>query len=69
MNRITKVHILYGGPATPAIQCALRLFDSFTSETTKINYQFLNVIVMDSLETNVSCELEFGLINKPNTCN
>ena len=28
--------------ATPAIQCALRLFDSFNSETTKINYQFLN---------------------------
>ena len=26
----------------PAIQCALRLFDSFNSETTKINYQFLN---------------------------
>ena len=23
------------------VQCALRLFDSFNSETTKINYQFL----------------------------
>ena len=41
MNRTTEVHIIVWR-ATPAIQCALRLFDSFTCETTKINYQFLN---------------------------
>ena len=41
MNRITEAHI-FVWRATTAIQCALRLFDSFTSETTKINYQFLN---------------------------
>ena len=41
MNRITEAHI-FVWRATPAIQCALRLFDSFNSETTKINYQFLN---------------------------
>ena len=40
MNRITEAHI-FVWRATPAIQCALRLFDSFNSETTKINYQFL----------------------------
>ena len=39
------VNILELGPfgPMPAIQCALRLFHSFTNETTKINYQFLNV--------------------------
>ena len=36
MNRITEVHIF--------VQCALRLFDSFNSETTKINYQFLIIV-------------------------
>ena len=41
MNRITEAHI-FVWRATPAIQCALRLFDSFNSETTKIKYQFLN---------------------------
>ena len=41
MKRITKAHI-FVWRAMPAIQCALRLFDSFNSETTKINYQFLN---------------------------
>ena len=40
MDRITEAHI-FVWRATPAIQCALRLFDSFNSETTKINYQFL----------------------------
>ena len=28
----------------PAIQCALRLFHSFTNETAKINFQFLQFI-------------------------
>ena len=41
MNRITEAHI-FVWRATPAIQCALRLFDSFNSENTKINYQLLN---------------------------
>ena len=40
MNRITEAHI-FVWRATLARQCALRLFDSFNSETTKINYQFL----------------------------
>ena len=29
--------------AMPSIQCALGLFHLFTNETTKINYQFLNM--------------------------
>ena len=49
MNRITEAHI-FVWRATPAIQCALRLFDSFNSETTKINYQFL--ITISSLKGN-----------------
>ena len=45
MNRITEAHIFVWRATTPAIQkCALRLFDSFNSETTKINFQFLSIL-------------------------
>ena len=47
MNRITEAHIFVW---RATIQCALRLFDSFNSETTKINYQFLIESKMNELE-------------------
>ena len=55
MNRITEAHI-FVWRATPAIQCALRLFDSFNSEATKINYQFLINLTSFNCVKNLSFE-------------
>ena len=48
--------------ATPAIQCALRLFHLFTNETTKINYQFLNELRFYLIDYHFSVRLLLQLM-------